>query len=59
MDFVPLSSLLLEILRLLMLPKSFLVQEKKEEVAAPAPAPSKEEVLLAEIRDILKEQNKK
>ena len=35
--------------------------QKKEEAPAPAapPAPSKEEVLLSEIRDLLKEQNKK
>ena len=36
-------------------------KKKKEEPAAPAPppAPSKEEVLLTEIRDLLKEQSKK
>lgn len=33
--------------------------KKKEEVPAAPPAPSKEEVLLTEIRDLLKEQNKK
>lgn len=32
-------------------------QKKKEEAPAAPPAPSKEEVLLAEIRDILKEKN--
>lgn len=32
-------------------------QKKVEEAPAPPPAPSKEEVLLAEIRDILKEKN--
>ncbi|ELB7233289.1 large conductance mechanosensitive channel protein MscL, partial [Escherichia coli] len=32
------------------------LNRKKEEPAA-APAPTKEEVLLAEIRDLLKEQN--
>ncbi|EEW1444626.1 large conductance mechanosensitive channel protein MscL, partial [Escherichia coli] len=30
---------------------------KKEEPAAATPAPTKEEVLLTEIRDLLKEQN--
>jgi large conductance mechanosensitive channel len=30
---------------------------KKEEAAAPPPAPSREEVLLTEIRDLLKEHN--
>ncbi|MHB6418134.1 large conductance mechanosensitive channel protein MscL, partial [Klebsiella pneumoniae] len=30
---------------------------KKEEAPAAPPAPSKEEVLLSEIRDLLKEQN--
>lgn len=37
------------------------LKSKKEQEQAPAapPAPSKEEVLLSEIRDILKEQNKK
>lgn len=34
-------------------------KEKEEQAPATPPAPSKEEVLLAEIRDILKEQNKK
>ena len=33
--------------------------KKKEEAPKPAPAPSKEEVLLTEIRDLLKEQNRK
>jgi len=32
-------------------------KKKKEEAPAPPPAPSKEEVLLTEIRDILKEKN--
>jgi large-conductance mechanosensitive channel len=32
---------------------------KKEKAAEPAPEPSKEEALLTEIRDLLKEQNKK
>ena len=32
-------------------------KKKEEEAPAPAPAPSKEEVLLTEIRDILKEKN--
>jgi len=35
------------------------LRSKKEEVPAEPPAPSKEEVLLTEIRDLLKEQNKK
>ena len=36
-------------------------KRKAEEAAVPAPppAPSKEEVLLTEIRDLLKEQNEK
>ena len=34
-------------------------KRKAEEAAAPAPAPSKEEVLLTEIRDLLKEANDK
>lgn len=32
------------------------LKRKKEEAPAPAPAPSKEEVLLTEIRDLLKEK---
>lgn len=35
------------------------LQSKKEEVPAEPAAPTKEEVLLSEIRDLLKEQNKK
>lgn len=35
------------------------LHKKKEEAPAAPPAPSKEEVLLTEIRDLLKEQNKK
>ncbi len=35
------------------------LQTKKEEIPAAPPAPSKEEQLLSEIRDLLKEQNKK
>lgn len=34
------------------------MQKKKEEAAAPPPGPSKEEVLLTEIRDILKDIKK-
>jgi len=34
-------------------------KKKKEEAPAPDPEPSKEETLLTEIRDLLKEQNKK
>ncbi len=33
------------------------MQKKKEEAPAPPPAPSNEEVLLTEIRDLLKEKN--
>jgi len=33
-------------------------KKKEEEAAAPPPEPSKEEVLLTEIRDLLKEQKK-
>lgn len=36
----------------------FMHKEKEAEAEAPAPEPSKEEVLLTEIRDILKSQNK-
>ena len=35
------------------------LSRKKEEAPAAPPAPSKEEVLLTEIRDLLKERNKK
>lgn len=35
------------------------LHKKKEEAPAAAPVPTKEEVLLTEIRDLLKEQNKK
>lgn len=35
------------------------LSRKKEEAPAAPPAPSKEEVLLTEIRDLLKEQSKK
>lgn len=35
------------------------LRTKKEEAPAAPPAPSKEEILLAEIRDLLKEQNHK
>lgn len=35
------------------------LQNKKEEVPAEPPAPTKEEVLLTEIRDLLKKQNEK
>ena len=33
------------------------MRKKKEEAPAPPPEPSKEEVLLTEIRDLLKEKN--
>ncbi|MBD5204143.1 MAG: large-conductance mechanosensitive channel protein MscL [Bacteroidales bacterium] len=36
----------------------FMRKEKAEEAAAPAPEPTKEEVLLTEIRDILKSEKK-
>lgn len=36
----------------------FIKKEKKEEEAAPAPAPTSEETLLTEIRDILKSESK-
>lgn len=35
------------------------LKKKTEEAPAPAPEPSKEEVLLTEIRDLLKKQNEK
>lgn len=35
-----------------------MAKKKEEAKPAPAPAPTKEEVLLTEIRDLLKEQNK-
>ena len=34
-------------------------KKKEEEAPAPAPEPSKEEVLLTEIRDLLKQQGDK
>jgi large conductance mechanosensitive channel len=36
-----------------------MLQKKKEEAPATPPAPTREEALLTEIRDLLKEQNKK
>jgi large conductance mechanosensitive channel len=35
------------------------LKKKPEEVSSEPPAPTKEELLLAEIRDLLKEQNEK
>lgn len=34
-------------------------EKEKAEKAKPEPAPTKEEILLAEIRDLLKEKNRK
>ncbi len=51
-DFLIIALSIFVALRVIM---KFMRKEKKEEVAAPAPEPTKEEVLLAEIRDLLKE----
>ncbi|GAE14737.1 large-conductance mechanosensitive channel [Bacteroides pyogenes JCM 6292] len=50
-DFIIIAFSIFVVIRLVMK----LVSKKEEEPAAP-PAPSKEEVLLTEIRDLLKEQ---
>ncbi len=55
-DFLIIAFSIFVALRVIM---KFKKKEKEEEAAAPAPEPSKEEVLLTEIRDLLKEQAEK
>lgn len=55
-DFLIIAFSIFVALRLIM---KFKKKEKEEEAAAPAPEPSKEEVLLTEIRDLLKQQAEK
>ena len=50
-DFLIIAFCIFVVIRALMK-----LKKKKEEAPAPAPAPSKEEVLLTEIRDLLKEK---
>lgn len=50
-DFLIIAFAIFVFLRFLMK-----LQKKQEEAPAPAPAPTKEEVLLTEIRDLLKEK---
>lgn len=52
-DFLIIAFSIFVALRVIM---KFKKKEKEEEAAAPAPEPSKEEVLLTEIRDLLKQQ---
>lgn len=54
-DFLIIAFSIFVALRVIM---KFKKKEKEEEAAAPAPEPSKEEVLLTEIRDLLKQQAK-
>lgn len=55
-DFLIIAFSIFVALRVIM---KFKKKEKEEEAAAPAPEPSKEEVLLTEIRDLLKQQAEK
>lgn len=55
-DFLIIAFSIFVALRVIM---KFKKKEKEEEAAAPAPEPSKEEVLLTEIRDLLKQQTEK
>lgn len=55
-DFLIIAFSIFVALRLIM---KFKKKEKEEEAAAPAPEPSKEEVLLTEIRDLLKQKAEK
>ncbi len=55
-DFLIIAFSIFVALRIIM---KFKKKEKEEEAAAPAPEPSKEEVLLTEIRDLLKQQAEK
>ena len=55
-DFLIIAFSIFVALRVIM---QFKKKEKEEEAAAPAPEPSKEEVLLTEIRDLLKQQAEK
>ena len=52
-DFVIIALSIFVALRVTM---KFMRKEKKAEAEAPAPEPSKEEILLTEIRDLLKEK---
>lgn len=56
MNIVDFFIIALSIFVALRVTMKFMHKEKKEEEAAPAPEPPKEEVLLTEIRDLLKEQ---
>lgn len=55
-DFLIIAFSIFVALRVIM---KFKKKEKEEEAAAPTPEPSKEEVLLTEIRDLLKQQAEK
>ena len=55
-DFLIIAFSIFVALRVIM---KFKKKEKEEEAAAPAPEPSKEDVLLTEIRDLLKQQAEK
>lgn len=55
-DFLIIAFSIFVALRVIM---KFKKKEKEEEAAAPAPEPSKEEVLLTEIRDLIKQQAEK
>lgn len=55
-DFLIIALSIFVALRVIM---KFMKKEKAEEAAAPAPAPSAEETLLTEIRDILKSDSEK
>lgn len=55
-DFLIIAFSIFVALRVIM---KFKKKEKEEEATAPAPEPSKEEVLLTEIRDLLKQQAEK
>lgn len=55
-DFLIIAFSIFVALRVIM---KFKKKKKEEEAAAPAPEPSKEEVLLTEIRDLLKQQAEK
>ncbi len=54
-DFLIIALSIFVALRVVM---KFMHKEKAAEAEAPAPAPTKEEVLLTEIRDLLKDQKK-
>ena len=58
-DFILIAFVVFMVVKAMNTAKAKLEKKKEEEVAAPPapPAPSKEEVLLTEIRDLLKEKN--